>query len=78
MADGGFFVSLRFDFLDKVAAGFEHVVKELEFYVGEVLVLPVFELAAQVVLVGAPASQGFEGDGKAVFDEAEVSVVFIE
>lgn len=33
---------------------------------------------AEVILVDAPASEGFEGDAEPVFDEVDVAVVLIE
>lgn len=40
--------------------------------------MPVFVLMAEVILVDAPASEGFEGDAEPVFDEVDVAVVLIE
>ena len=78
MADRDALVVAGFDFFHDVAAVFEHVVEELEFKVGEVSVLSVVELSAEVVLVGAPASEGFDGDVEMGFDEMEVAVVLVE
>ena len=78
LADGDAFVVAGSDFLDEVAAAFEHVVEDFEFKVGEVPVLAVVVLASELVLVGAPAAKGFDGDAKAFFDEAEVAVVLVE
>lgn len=78
MADGCALVVAGFDFFHDVAAGFEHVVEEFEFEVGEVAVLAVVVLMAEVGLVGAPAAQGFDGDIELGFDEVEVAVVLVE
>ena len=78
LADGDAFMVAGFDFFHDGAASFEHVVEEFEFYIGEVAVLPVVELLAQGVLVGAPAAQRFDGDIELGFDEAEVVIVLIK
>lgn len=66
------------DFFHEVATGFEHVVEELQFEVGEVSILAVFVFLTEVVLVIAPAAEGFERDAEAISDEMEVAVVLIE
>ncbi len=48
------------------------------FDIGEVSVLPVVELLAQVVLVDVPAAQGFDRDAGLGFDAEEVAVVLVE
>ena len=67
-----------FDFLHDVAGRFVHIVDEFEFAVGVVSVLSVVVLKAQIVLVAAPAAQGFDGDVELGFDEVEVAVVLVE
>ena len=67
-----------FDFLDDVAGGFEHIVEDFELDIGEASVLPVVVFVSEIDLVGAPASQGFEGDIELGFDAVEVAVVLIE
>ena len=67
-----------FDFLHDVAGRFVHVVDQFEFAVGDVAVLSVVVLKPQIVLVAAPAAQGFDGDVELGFDEVEVAVVLVE
>jgi len=69
LAKGSLLERVGFDGFHEVAAGFEDVVEEFEFEVCKVAILAVFELMTKLVLVGAPATQGFEGDVESGFDE---------
>ena len=69
LAGGGLAEGVRVNFGHDLAAAIEHIVHKGEFEIGEVSILAVFVLVTQVILIAAPASEGFDRDIQLFADE---------